>query len=183
MSKSLLRPLESLVIKENQLDSKKYSIHPVDFKNIDLVKNTLKKLGLVDAMDNYEFCFLFECVLVYMPVVQSDSVLKLLANFPNSEVHSYEQVNLNDRFGQVMHENLIARGCGLDGLDACLSEETQKQRFMRNGWSRTECTDMYTIYNNLSDRSNIEKLEFLDDVEIFRQLLQHYCLTSAFNFS
>lgn len=42
---------------------------------------------------------------------------------------------------------------------------------------------MYTIYNNLSDRSNIEKLEFLDDVEIFRQLLQHYCLTSAFNFS
>ena len=48
-----------------------------------------------------------------MPVVQSDSVLKLLANFPNSEVHSYEQVNLNDRFGQVMHENLIARGCGL----------------------------------------------------------------------
>lgn len=118
-----------------------------------------------------------------MPVVQSDSVLKLLANFPNSEVHSYEQVNLNDRFGQVMHENLIARGCGLDGLDACLNEETQKQRFMRNGWSRTECTDMYTIYNNLSDRSKIEKLEFLDDVEIFRQLLQHYCLTSAFNFS
>ena len=64
-------------------------------------------------MENYEFCFLFECVLVYMPVEQSDSVLKLLASFPNSEVHSYEQVNLNDRFGQVMHENLIARGCGL----------------------------------------------------------------------
>lgn len=80
---------------------------------MDSVKNAFKSLNLSESGENVEFCFLFECVLVYMPVARSDAVLAFFATFPNSQVHSYEQVNLNDRFGQVMHENLVARGCGL----------------------------------------------------------------------
>ena len=38
------------------------------------------------------------------------------------------QVNMGDRFGQVMIDNLKARDCYLLGVAACASLETQKQR-------------------------------------------------------
>ena len=38
---------------------------------------------------------------------------------------------------------------------------------------------MYEIYLVLPNRDIIERIEFLDDVEIFQQLLQHYGITTA----
>jgi len=38
------------------------------------------------------------------------------------------QVNMSDRFGKVMIDNLEARGCGLSGVEHCLSLDTQKAR-------------------------------------------------------
>ena len=32
---------------------------------------------------------------------------------------NHEQLNMNDRFGQVMMENLSQRGCGLPGVSSC----------------------------------------------------------------
>lgn len=78
-----------------------------------------------------------------------------------------------------MLENLVQRGCGLDGIDACLSKGTQIQRFERVGFRHVDCKDMYEIYLALENRENIERIEFLDDVDIFQQLLQHYGITTA----
>lgn len=115
-SKSLLSNLSDLEIKENQLDSKSYSIHPIDLKDLDRVQEVIGRTILARNGDvgDLEICFIFECVLVYMPVVDSDRLLTYLAaTFPHATLVSYEQVNLNDRFGQVMLENLTTRGCGL----------------------------------------------------------------------
>ena len=38
------------------------------------------------------------------------------------------QVNLGDRFGEVMLSNLRSRGCDLVGSEACQSTETQRRR-------------------------------------------------------
>ena len=38
------------------------------------------------------------------------------------------QVNMGDRFGQVMIDNLRSRHCLLHGVQYCASVETQKQR-------------------------------------------------------
>lgn len=38
------------------------------------------------------------------------------------------QVNLGDRFGEVMLSNLRSRGCDLAGSEACQSTETQRKR-------------------------------------------------------
>ena len=40
---------------------------------------------------------------------------------------------------------------------------------------------MTDIYKYLPGRLDIEKLEFLDDVDIFNQLLQHYSITTSTN--
>lgn len=39
------------------------------------------------------------------------------------------QVNIGDRFGEVMLKNLRARGCPLAGADACQSLSSQENRF------------------------------------------------------
>lgn len=40
------------------------------------------------------------------------------------------QMNMNDRFSEVMIKNLRERGCALAGLEACKTKETQKQRYI-----------------------------------------------------
>lgn len=40
------------------------------------------------------------------------------------------QVNLDDRFGEVMLANLKSRECTLAGVDACLSLGAQKDRYV-----------------------------------------------------
>jgi len=78
-----------------------------------------------------------------------------------------------------MLDNLVQRGCGLDGINACLSKITQIERFKAAGFNDINCKDMYEIYLALPNRDIIERIEFLDDVEIFQQLLQHYGITTA----
>ena len=39
-----------------------------------------------------------------------------------------QMVNMNDRFGQVMLENMSSRGCGMPGLAACVDRESQAGR-------------------------------------------------------
>ena len=69
----------------------------------------------------------------------------------------------------------------LAGYDACLSVDTQTSRFESAGFIHSKCELMTDIYKYLPGRLDIEKLEFLDDVDIFNQLLQHYSITTSTN--
>lgn len=42
----------------------------------------------------------------------------------------FAQVNMNDRFGKVMIDNLETRGCGLAGVQHCESLDSQKARYV-----------------------------------------------------
>ncbi|KAG9476715.1 hypothetical protein GDO78_002225 [Eleutherodactylus coqui] len=67
-----------------------------------------------------------ECVLVYMTPEQSGSLLKWAADtFSTAMFINYEQVNMADRFGQIMVENLQRRQCNLAGVEACRSLQSQ----------------------------------------------------------
>lgn len=114
---------------------------------------------------------------------------------------------MNDNFGHIMLDNLRNRGCQLAGVDACLSSQTQMDRsddqiflkitsiviiiitytylyvnrFVRVGWDSARSWNMINIYEYLpeEDRYRMERLEMLDELELLRQLLQHYCITIA----
>ena len=127
--------------------------------------------------------FLSECVLVYMEVTQSAALLQLLSSCFDRCFHiNYEQVNLNDRFGQIMSDNLRQMHADLLGLDACQSIETQEKRFTNHGFDEAKSWDMNHIYNKFLPRpeiERIEKIEFLDERNLLEQLLSHYCITVA----
>ncbi|KAI4794195.1 hypothetical protein KUCAC02_032216, partial [Chaenocephalus aceratus] len=120
---------------------------------------------------------LSECVLVYMTPSQSSNVVHWAAEtFPTAMF-----VNMSDRFGQVMIENLRRRQCNLAGVEACQSLDTQRERFLKTGWEQSDALDMMTVYSMLpqDDVARIERLEFLDERELLQQLLQHYSICWA----
>lgn len=103
-----------------------YHVMGVDLRHIEEVNNKLKQAEVDFSLPTL---FLTECVLVYIESEHCSNLLKWLSShFQSSMIINYEQVNLNDRFGEVMLSNLRSRGCDLAGLDACQSLDTQVDR-------------------------------------------------------
>lgn len=108
------------------LHAANYHLVGTDLRHIAELNN---KLTQAEVNFNLPTMFLAECVLVYVDASATSSLLKWLAGkFPNSLFVSYEQVNMKDKFGQVMLSNLRSRGCLLAGVEDCESLETQQRR-------------------------------------------------------
>ncbi|KAM8960387.1 leucine carboxyl methyltransferase 1 [Pelodytes ibericus] len=170
---------DALFIDAHSLDSSRYSIVGADLRNLKDMEEKLRKFGLDTQLPTL---LVTECVLVYMTPAQSSSLLKWAAStFPTAMFINYEQVNMGDRFGQIMVENLQRRRCNLSGVDACQSVESQMERLLTNGWEAADSWNMIKVYNSLppDDVYRIEKLEFLDEKELLEQLLLHYCISWA----
>uniref|UniRef100_A0A2K6TEX8 Leucine carboxyl methyltransferase 1 n=1 Tax=Saimiri boliviensis boliviensis TaxID=39432 RepID=A0A2K6TEX8_SAIBB len=161
------------------LDSKRYAVIGADLRDLSQLEEKLKKCNMNTQLPTL---LIAECVLVYMTPEQSANLLKWAANsFEVAMFINYEQVNMGDRFGQIMIENLRRRQCDLAGVETCKSLESQKERLLSNGWETASAVDMMELYSRLprAEVSRIESLEFLDEMELLEQLMQHYCLCWA----
>lgn len=176
-SKLLQSKLTNLSITAESLSADIYSFLKCDLRDISQLSSVLIAQGLVKRKPTL---FLAECVLIYMPVSSSSDIIKWAADyFTDSVFINYEPFNMNDSFGRTMINNLKARQCWLVGQDACQSVNTEKERFLCNGWHSVVCENMWTVYNSLPEKRTIERIEFLDETELFQQLLVHYCLCIA----
>uniref|UniRef100_A0A672H5H9 Leucine carboxyl methyltransferase 1 n=1 Tax=Salarias fasciatus TaxID=181472 RepID=A0A672H5H9_SALFA len=170
---------DSLLLDAHSLDSDRFCIIGVDLRDISNLDEKLKKFQLNPELPTL---LLSECVLVYMTPSHSSNLLHWAAEtFHTAMFINYEQVNMSDRFGQVMIENLQRRHCTLAGVEACQSLESQRERFLKNGWEHADALDMMTVYSMLpaDDVARMERLEFLDEKELLEQLLQHYSICWA----
>uniref|UniRef100_A0A671LSW7 Leucine carboxyl methyltransferase 1 n=1 Tax=Sinocyclocheilus anshuiensis TaxID=1608454 RepID=A0A671LSW7_9TELE len=169
---------DSLLLDCHSLDSDRYCIIGADLRDFPTLEEKLKKFQINPELPTL---FLSECVLVYMTTEQSSKLVHWVADtFPTAMFINYEQVNMNDRFGEIMIENLQRRQCNLAGVDLCQSLDSQ-ERFLSAGWKSVNALDMMTVYSMLpqEDVARIERLEFLDEKELLQQLLQHYCICWA----
>ncbi|XP_078611367.1 leucine carboxyl methyltransferase 1-like [Branchiostoma floridae x Branchiostoma japonicum] len=179
LSKPLTEGGDQLQIEGGTLHCSNYHILSGDLRNTEELNASLTTAGIDKSLPTL---FVTECVLVYLTPDQSSKLVRWAAdNFPTAMFVNYEQVNMKDKFGQVMVENLKTRHCHLAGVDLCADAESQKQRFLSVGWEGGDLLDMWTVYHSLpqQDVQRIERLEFLDEVELLQQLLQHYCITWA----
>ncbi|KAM9305887.1 leucine carboxyl methyltransferase 1 [Gastrophryne carolinensis] len=168
---------DALLINPHSLDSMRYAIIEADLRQPKDMEEKLKKVGMDPQLPTL---FLAECVLVYMTPGQSANLLRWAADtFPTAMFINYEQVNMADRFGQIMVENLQRRQCNLAGVEVCQSLQSQRDRLLSNGWHSADAWDMIRVYSSLphNDVARIEKLEFLDEKELLEQLLLHYCIS------
>ncbi|KAH0505557.1 Leucine carboxyl methyltransferase 1 [Microtus ochrogaster] len=163
----------------HMLDSKRYAIIGADLRDLSELEEKLKKCNMNTQLPTL---LITECVLVYMTPEQSANLLKWAASsFETAMFINYEQVNMDDRFGQIMIENLRRRQCDLAGVETCKSLESQKERLLLNGWETASAVDMMELYSGLprAEVNRIESLEFLDELELLEQLMRHYCLCWA----
>ncbi|XP_076042367.1 leucine carboxyl methyltransferase 1 [Oratosquilla oratoria] len=163
----------------NNLHTYDYKLTGVDLRNLSDVETKLKESDIVYDVPTL---FLAECVLVYMTISKSSQLLKWInEKFKSAFFVNYEMVNLEDRFGEVMLSNLRTRGCDLAGAEACVSVDTQKDRFIAAGWSGAQGWDMLEVWNLLPpfDVSRVTQLEMLDEHELLKQLFSHYALVTA----
>lgn len=116
------------------------------------------KLASCNLKNDVLTIFIAECVLVYMEQKSSEVLLKWIAeNFSTSLFINYEQVgldfgnmksgvfilccffvllicifyaqvNMTDKFAEVMLSNLVQRGCLLSGVEHCKDLATQRNR-------------------------------------------------------
>ncbi|XP_005351239.1 leucine carboxyl methyltransferase 1 [Microtus oregoni] len=174
-----LHPEDTLQLDGHMLDSKRYAIIGADLRDLSELEEKLKKCNMNTQLPTL---LITECVLVYMTPEQSANLLKWAASsFETAMFINYEQVNMDDRFGQIMIENLRRRQCDLAGVETCKSLESQKERLLLNGWETASAVDMMELYSGLprAEVNRIESLEFLDELELLEQLMRHYCLCWA----
>ncbi|KAJ1679777.1 carboxy methyl transferase for protein phosphatase 2A [Spiromyces aspiralis] len=129
--------------------------------------------------------FLSECVLIYLDPQRSDAIIDWITNsMPTaSAILVYEQINPNDRFGQMMIQNLKSRNITLKGLHAYPSLEAQRERYSKRGWNHVESIDIATFHDQRVDqaeKSRLASLEILDEWEEFYLLSRHYCFAFAY---
>lgn len=166
-------------LSKTDLHGNRYHLVAADFTNVQTLKQKLEESEI-----DYQCPTLVmaECALVYADSGKVGSMLEWMAGaFSSLAFINYEQLNMNDRFGSVMLDNLSSRGCLLSGVSACKDTHSQIERFTSNGWGSATCWNMNEVYSLLprEDVSRVERIEFLDEKELLRQLFHHYCITVA----
>ncbi|MEW5297761.1 MAG: hypothetical protein WDW36_000945 [Sanguina aurantia] len=178
LSALLLQPDEILDPVAGEVVTQRYTLMPVDLRDLDAVKGALQRAGFDRTTPTY---ILSECVLVYMEPAEASQLVTWLGEyFSNAAMVVYEQVNPNDAFGRQMVSNLESRGCPLRGLAATPTLAAHQQRFTSNGWQRATSLDLDTLYSSYldpKDKARIERLEIFDEFEEWHLIQSHYALT------
>ncbi|KAJ1909340.1 carboxy methyl transferase for protein phosphatase 2A, partial [Tieghemiomyces parasiticus] len=126
---------------------------------------------------------LSECVLIYLAKEHSDRIVAWAAqNLTCALFLTYEQIRPNDAFGRMMVQNLKSRGLVLKGIDAYPDLASQEVRYLSRGWQTAHALSITHIYRALptAERDRLSKIEFLDELEEFDLLGDHYCITWAY---
>ncbi|XP_046362689.1 leucine carboxyl methyltransferase 1-like [Haliotis cracherodii] len=172
---------DEIMVSKTEMHAADYHIVAANLKNIPELE---KKLVTECKLDkDLPTLFLAECVLVYIETERSQHLIRWISDTFNTAFFiNYEQVNMTDRFGQVMMDNLKTRDCYLHGVSACASLDTQMKRFTSNGWTSADSLEISTVYNCLpqAEIQRIERIEMMDERELMHQLFSHYCLTWAY---
>ncbi|TPX48633.1 hypothetical protein SeLEV6574_g01932 [Synchytrium endobioticum] len=127
--------------------------------------------------------FISECVLIYMPPEDADRIVSWIPqHIHNAFFITYEQILPNDTFGKTMIENLKMRKIELPGIYAYPTLESQKQRYLSDGWDIADSIDVNHIYDSCippSEQHRISRLEIFDELEEWKLLSAHYCVSWA----
>lgn len=125
-----------------------------------------------------------ECVLVYLTGPQSDALVEAVSNLVPATTPlmwmTYDMINPQDVYGQMMVKNLRSAGYSLPGFIDYPSREAQVQRFQ--SWTQCYSQHMLKVFRFFlpeEDKDRMLRLEALDEVDEWNLLMSHYAFTLA----
>ncbi|KAJ2559893.1 carboxy methyl transferase for protein phosphatase 2A [Coemansia sp. RSA 1933] len=164
-----------------ELHSDSFSLLAGDLRDFEpSVASKLRSRGFDEFLPTL---FVSECVLIYLDPAHSDAILDWITqNVPSAGIVTYEQILPDDRFGQMMIDNLRSRGLVLRGLHAYPTLESTAKRFLSRGWHSVRAIDLADYHDACvapSEHDRMSHIERLDEWEEFRLLARHYAFTFA----
>jgi len=165
--------------------SSEYHLLPYDLrKGWDPLSNAMQAIGVEFDVPTL---FLSECVFMYMPTEQTQSLLSGLSNaFSRAAICMYEPILGSDPFGKVMETNLKRARVLIpsSGLSETRTLEAQQEKLSKAGFATTVGLDMKTVYETLLTKDQLThaaRCEMLDELEEFHLIMRHYCLVFGVN--
>ena len=177
-----------------------YFLHALDLRDVSRAAPNLDgtPFRLPYVEEDIPTLLISECCLIYLPPDDADRVLEAFSNMINHTtpigIVIYEPIRPHDAFGRTMVANLTARGIHLQTLKKYDSLEKQQMRMkaFALGYSSRDGSeevgegvgvmDLDFMWNRWLDKKEKERvlgLEFMDEVEEFVLLMQHYCIAWA----
>lgn len=118
---------EDISFNKFDLHSNTYHLISADLRNTKSLEEKLTKECKLDK--SLPTLFISECVLVYLSKQHTSNFLRWAATaFEQAVLINYEQVNMEDKFGQIMIDNLRMRDCEILDLTSCRSLESQQEK-------------------------------------------------------
>lgn len=161
---------------DDTLISTKYKLIAIDLRDIASLESHLSS----ELDKSKPTLVISECMLCYTESATSTQIIKTLKTyFEKGAFVIYDPIGGEDNFGSVMIDNLKIRNISMPSLLEFNTLEKYSQRLKELGIENVKIDDMNNITNNwISDaeKIRISRLEFLDELEELRLLLEHYCL-------
>lgn len=166
--------LSAAQIKGGTLALGDFNIHAIDLRQL---------TGEADWLDKtLPTLLISECCLIYLSPEESDAVLNYFSNqlwhVPVAVV-IYEPFRSDDSFGRTMLRNLLTRGIVLQTIEKYSNEAEQRQRLTQRKL-QARSADTNFIWENWissSEKTRVDNLEWMDEIEEFVLLAKHYCIT------
>jgi [phosphatase 2A protein]-leucine-carboxy methyltransferase len=160
----------------NSLILEKYKLIDIDLRQNDKVVEVLTKHLDPDVPT----LVISECMLCYTESKDSSKLIKTIESFFNKvALLIYDPIGGTDNFGSVMIENLKIRNISMPSLLEFNTLERYSKRLIELGFDEVKSSDVYKVLNDWigdDEQKRISKLEFLDEIEELKLLLEHYCI-------
>nr|CAJ16747.1 leucine carboxyl methyltransferase, putative [Trypanosoma brucei brucei TREU927] len=161
-----------------------YELVACDLRKTDEMRELLKK----SALNNAPTVILAEMIFVYLEERVSSTLLTLtlsdvLDKDTSALLIAYDAIRPDDRFGEVMVNNLKAMGVMLRGIHELPTVEAHAERCRKVGLPHVISKSMKQLYLEVpqSTQKWLCKLEIVDDWDEWCIMLDHYCFVLASN--
>ncbi|KAJ3122593.1 Leucine carboxyl methyltransferase 1 [Nowakowskiella sp. JEL0407] len=163
------------------IHSSTYSLIPFDLRNFSSFE-FLEQYGFDPKVPTM---VLGECLFCYLSKDVGDLIIQKAQECDNVFVVSFDMLGEDD-FAKVMVRNLKAKNIELPSLSHYTSVSSHVNRYISRGFNASSGLTMLEIYKSSNlispeERSRIEKLEVVDELEEWELLAGHYGLVWALN--
>lgn len=119
---------------------------------------------------------------MYLSPEQADQVLAYFVDAVSlapMTVVIYEPIRPHDPFGQTMIKNLMSRGIQLHTIEKYSDLPSQRSRLTTLGFDARamDIEHVWKQWIKQEEKDRIDKLEWMDEVEEFLLLAEHYCIS------
>lgn len=161
-----------------------YHCHALDLRKLP----TIADLGAFQGLrSDLPTLVISECCLCYLEVDVATQILKWFTDrIPSLGIVLYEPIGAYDAFGQMMVENLAARGIVMPTVQRYKTLRDQVDRLKEAGFgfggdaagkaNAVTIEEVWDEWIEAVDKERVDGLEGLDEVEEWQMLARHYAV-------